>query len=141
MTTTAIDPRDLAAAVAGVPSGTPLTMVNLLRFTAVATYPEGSEHAGSPAVSGREAYMSRYVPAFELVAGRFGGGRLHFAGAVAARLVGPEQEGWDAVALVDYADIASFRRIVEDPQYLQQAESHRIAALQDWRLLATTTLS
>lgn len=140
MSTTSIDPDDLAAAVADVPAGTPLTMVNLLRFTTVATYPDDSDPAGLPAVSGREAYLSRYVPAFDAVAGRFGGGRLHFAGAVAARLVGPRQESWDAVALVEYADIASFRRIVKDPQYLQQAEPHRRAALHDWRLLATTTL-
>lgn len=139
MTTTSITPRDLAAAVADIPAGTPVTMVNLLRFTAVARYPDDGDLAGLPALSGRETYMSRYVPAFEAVADRFGGGQLQFAGAVAARLVGP-QERWDAVALVAYTDIAAFRRIVEDPRYLEQAEPHRAAALQDWRLLATTAL-
>lgn len=140
MKTTLIDPTDLAAALSDVPAGVPVTMVNLLRFFPDARYADGSEPAGLPAVSGREAYLSRYIPAFDLVAAEHGGGRLLFAGAVTARLVGPPQERWDAVALVTYADITSFQGVVEDPRYLDEAETHRVAALQDWRLLATAAL-
>jgi uncharacterized protein (DUF1330 family) len=133
-----LDPDDLAAASASFPADAPLVMINLLRFREQARYPGPT--ALEPC-TGRTAYFDRYVPAFAKTVEPFGATELLFAGDVVARLVGPRDELWDAVALVRYDSFAVFRRLVTDPAYLDQAEPHRNAALADWRLHATTIIS
>lgn len=59
-----------------------------------------------------------------------------FVGAVLACLVGPADEPWDDVALVEYPSFAAFRSVVEHPDYKRDAAPHRRAALENWRLIA-----
>ena len=133
-----LNPDDLAAASATFPADVPLVMINLLRFREQAQYPGPSD---LEPCTGRAAYFDRYVPAFAKTVEPIGATELLFAGDVVARLVGPPDELWDAVALVRYDSFAVFRRLVTDPAYLDQAEPHRSAALADWRLHATTIIS
>lgn len=135
MPTTETDPADLTAAIAAFPADSPLFMVNLLRFRPQAEYAADSDAA--PA-SGQEAYLARYLPAFNIAVQPYGGSELVFAGIVAARLVGPVDDNWDAVGIVRYPNIEAFQNLVNDATYQATAEPHRRAALADWRLYATT---
>ena len=138
MTTTEIDPTDLAAAVRRFPAGQPVWMVNLLRFRPQARY---SEAVGPiDAASGQQVYLTRYLPAFNRVMTPHGVSTLVFAAMVTARVVGPSDANWDAVAVATYPSIEVFRDLVEDPAYLAEAAPHRMAALADWQLFATTSL-
>lgn len=143
MSTTEIDPQDLAAAVRGFPDGQPVLMVNLLRFKLRADYSGTALDAAEDLadVSGREAYLTRYLPAFNQAMIPHGTSQLIFAGAVAARVVGPPEADWDAIAVATYPSIHAFRDLVGDPVYTGTAAPHRLAALADWQLFATTNLN
>ena len=132
-----IDPAALDAVVAALPAGDPLLMLNLLRFRDEADY--GGDTGLAPC-TGREAYFTRYLPAFNETVRRYGVSELVFGGDVVARVVGPVEDVWDTVALVRYPSVEVFRGLIADPAYLQTAAPHRVAALADWRLFATTSL-
>ncbi len=137
MPTTDIDPTDLDAALATFPADHPLFMVNLLRFHDQAQYPTASD---VKPCSGQEAYLTRYLPAFNEAVQPYGGSELVFAGIMIARVVGPVDDTWHAVAVVRYPSIHAFQHLIDDPGYQNAAEPHRRAALADWRLYATTAL-
>jgi uncharacterized protein (DUF1330 family) len=59
-------------------------------------------------------------------------GRVHFA------VIAPESEQWDDAVLVEYPSRKAFLGMVSRPEY-QAAASHRTAALEDSRLIATKT--
>ena len=110
-------------------------MLNLLRYNAQAQY----DRSGQQACSGREAYFTRYVPAFaEVTQGQ--GIAAQWIGTVQAALVAPADEAWDDVAIVRYPSFAAFREMIGGADDQAKAEPHRRAALADWRLLATTPL-
>ena len=133
-----IDPADLDAAVASFPENTPVYMVNLLRFRDQADY--GNDNTAYPPCTGQEAYMTRYMPAFSQAVQSHGGSELVYGGIVSARLLGPTDETWHAVGVARYDSIQQFRDLVNDHNYKKTAETHRFAALADWRLLATVSL-
>jgi hypothetical protein len=137
LTSTEINPQGLDAAVAAIPPGIPVFMVNLLRFRDQADYGDRTDLAPG---TGREAYFARYLPAFHETAGPYGPTELVFGGNVAGNVVGPLDEAWDGIGLVRYPSIEVFQQIIADPAYLENAEPHRVAALADWRLYATTSL-
>lgn len=111
-------------------------MLNLLRYNAQARY----ERSDQPPCSGREAYFTRYVPAFaEVTQGQ--GIAAQWIGTVKAALVAPVDEAWDDVAIVRYPSFAAFRAMIEGADYQAKADPHRRAALADWRLLATTAMA
>lgn len=121
---------------AAIAEDAPIFMLNLLRYKAQADYGGASEMAPC---SGREAYHERYVPAFgQLTQGE--GIQLFWLGSVMARVVGPPDETWDEIALVRYPSFSTFRRLIESEEYKAQADPHRRAALEDWRLIATTQM-
>ena len=135
----------LAAAARVVPEGSPVVMLNLLRYREVADYGGSPAPAGGPVTagaSGRAAYADGYLPAFAAVAAQAGVElEVLYYGQVHAALVAPPAERWDDVVLVRYPSLAGFRRIVGSPAYAQQADAHRLAALADWRLVATSPLA
>jgi hypothetical protein len=137
LTSTEINPQGLDAAVAAIPPGIAVFMVNLLRFRDQADYGDRTDLA---ACTGREAYFARYLPAFNETAGAYGPTELVFGGNVAGNVVGPLDEAWDGIGLVRYPSTEVFQKIIADPAYLENAEPHRVAALADWRLYATTSL-
>ena len=134
MATTEINRGSMDEAARALGDGEVL-MVNLLRYNAEARYEGGDQ----PACSGREAYFTRYVPAFAEVTRGQGIG-AQWVGSVHAALVAPADEAWDDVAIVRYPSFAAFRAMIEGADYQARADPHRRAALADWRLLATTPL-
>ncbi|MGW7003799.1 DUF1330 domain-containing protein [Streptomyces sp. NPDC054933] len=137
MPTLDISLPDFETAVSALPTDGPVVMANLLRFRDQAEYGPASEY--SPC-GGAEAYLTRYLPAFDAVVQPLGGSQLLYGGTVAARLLGPANAVWDAVGLVQYPSIDVFRRVLESPDYQRNAAPHRRAALADWQLFATTAL-
>lgn len=136
MKTTEINKSALQTTGTLAPDG-PVYMLNLLRYKEYADY---NNAAGTSPCSGREVYMQRYVREFRRLADEHGV-RLLFLGNVGISLVAPDAEQWDDVALVEYPDFSTFRNIVASNAYLENAEPHRLAALEDWRLIATNKVS
>ena len=131
--------ENLAAAAEAIPADKPILMLNLLRYREQADY---GERADAEPCSGREAYLERYVPAFNKIVADLGvkGINLFYTGAVVGQLVVPPDEKWDTVAVVEYPNFAAFRRVAESSEYQREAEFHRTAALEDSRLIATTKM-
>lgn len=117
---------------ARMPAGTPILMLNLLRFNERAVYPDGGEHAPC---SGREAYARYSRTALAKVHGV--GGEVQLAANAHMALIAPEGERWDQLLLVRYPSPEAFLAMLGDPEY-QAATVHRTAALADSRLIATT---
>jgi hypothetical protein len=136
MKTTIIDPEAVIAAQDKIPENTPFVMLNLLHFKEKADY---NDQKGFTSCSGQEAYLERYVPAFNKVAKaeNITGIKINYIGSVAGLLAVPSDEHWDIIALVQYPDFATFRKVSESKAYLTDAEPHRLAALEDLRLIAT----
>ena len=133
MATTEMDLKNLTALSRIIPNG-PVHMLNMLRYKEVADY---SDHKYLEKCSGQVAYLTRYGPAFQKVAADLGYQvQVSFVGTVLAALVGPADEQWDAVAVVEYSSFAEFRALVESSEYKRVAEFHRLAALENWRLIA-----
>lgn len=139
MKTVEITPEAVRAAADAIPAASPLLMVNMLRYRERADYGDRTDVAPC---SGREAYFQRYLPAFNQVAAAEGitGIAPVWVGTVLARVVAPPDEQWDDVAIVEYPNVAAFRRVVESPRYNADAAPHRQAALDDWRLTATVRM-
>ena len=141
MQTTELDPQNIAAAAKVIPENTPIVMLNLLRYKQHATYGDRTDFGSR---SGRQAYLQSYVPAFNEIAARSESTksiRPIFLGAMLACLVGPTDELWDDVVLVEYPSFAAFRSIAESLEYKRDAAPHRKAALEDWRLIALLSQS
>ncbi len=132
-----IDSGAIVAAAGLIPEEGPVIMLNLLRYRERADYGDRTDFAPC---SGREAYHQRYAPAIgpTVVAE---GIRLFWIGTALASVVGPSDERWDEILLVEYPSFAAFRRLVESPKYEAEAAMHRKAALADWRLIATIKAS
>ncbi len=135
MKTVELELDNVLAAEAKIPSGVPVTMVNLVEFFPNAKYDDPNQKS----CSGREAYMQRYAPAFNQVAAELGveGIEVVYVGAVAETILGPAEPKWDAIAVVRYPDFSALRKVTESSLYLEKAEPHRKAALKAWEFIAT----
>ena len=130
-----LDLNNVRAAEAKIPSGVPVTMINLVAFFPKAQYEDENEKP----CSGMEAYIQRYAPAFNQVAAELGVESIEviYVGTVAETILGPTEPKWDAVALVRYPDFAALRKVTESSLYFAKAEPHRRAALKAWEFIAT----
>ena len=137
MTTTVLTRETLQAGTATAPEDGPVVMLNLLRFNEQAHYQE----EGFSPCSGAQAYFERYVPAFNAAVSEFGGAKPVYIGSALSQLVGPPDDEWDNLALIQYPSYSAMVAILESPRYLREAEPHRIASLADWRFIATCELS
>lgn len=113
----------------------PVYMINMVRYRAVADYEGGSD---LPPCPGREAYFSRYAPAFAKVA-EGEDYSVFWVGNVCGMLACPPGEAWDDIVIVRYSSLPALRRILESAAYETDAAPHRRAALADWRFIATTS--
>lgn len=50
-------------------------------------------------------------------------------------IVGPADEQWDDMALVQYPNIEAFQSVAQSDEYQRDAEPHRLAALENVRLI------
>lgn len=124
--------EQLAAFAETMPTGTPIIMLNLLRFAAHATYSPDSPHS---ACSGREAYARYSQTALAKVHGV--GGEVQVMAKAHVALIAPTDEQWDELLLVRYPSKAAFLGMLADPEY-HAATVHRSAALADSRLIGST---
>lgn len=133
MKATEINPEAVLLTNSTLSKDEPFYMLNLLKFKEKADY--GNDTDFEPC-TGREAYLMRYAPAFNKVT-EGDDIKLLIAGTVIASIVGPSDEHWDLAALVQYPNFAAFKKVIESDSYKKQAEPHRLAALEDLRLIAT----
>lgn len=95
----AFSPAAYDAFIAEV-DATPVVMLNLLRFN-----PDG----------GREQYL-RYIAMAKPILARFGA-KILFGGNGLPVLTTGDEQGWDAVVLVQYPHRSAFNDMVGDPDY------------------------
>ena len=114
-----------------------ITMLNLLRFRALADYQETPELAPDKPISGREAY-DRYIR-HTLPYLQDTGGSITFLGAGGDYLVGPSGRGWDMAMLIRQNSVADFLSFASNEAYLAGI-GHRTAALVDSRILPLTDI-
>ena len=128
-----VNPEDLLSAERKIPSGTQIVMLNLV------AYRESVEYPGMERCTGREAYLTRYAPAFNKAAAAAGvnGIEVVYLGAVAACIVPSQKCQWDEVVLVRYPSFSALRKVIESPLYKSDAEPLRKAALKDWQFIVT----
>ncbi len=127
-----VDPeRDQFEVFKALPRDTPIEMLNLVRFRKQADY--AADHALSgKGLSGADAYRhysKESGPVFARV-----GGTMAYRGGFEAVLIGPAEEGWDAVFVAHYPNAAAFLEMVTDADY-RKAVVHRQAAVETSRLI------
>jgi hypothetical protein len=115
-----------------------VVMLNLLLFRAVADYSATPKLAPETPISGEEAY-DRYV-AHTLPLLKQSGGEILFLGAGGTFVIGPEGDRWDRVMLVRQNSVQAFMAFASNEAYLVGV-GHRLAALEDSRLLPLTELT
>lgn len=67
------------------------------------------------------------------------GSRILFYGASRAFLIGPEEEQWDRVLLVEHTSVVDFIAFSQTKEYLNGV-GYRTAALEDARLLPISAI-
>lgn len=104
----------------------PVVMLNLLKFRAVADYPEGHPGAG---VTGEAAY-ARYEALFTRELADVSGAVPLYNGPVMRVLVGSEADGdWDRMLIVRYPSRQHFLAMMANETY-RAGLVHRYAALE-----------
>lgn len=133
-----VDPERAAfEAFKALPRDAPVNMLNLVRFRALATYPDDHPNAGK-GLTGAEAYAAYgrdSDPIFTKV-----GGRVIWRGRMETMLIGPAAEHWDALFVAHYPTAGAFLAMVTDPDY-RIAVVHRQAAVATSRLIRCEGLS
>lgn len=107
-------------------------MLNLLRFRDQADYSAAPDSAPTTPITGREAY-DRYA-SHTLPYLRDRGGSLRFIGDAGHFLIGPLDERWDLVMIVNHQGLDALRDLADDPEYMAGI-GHQTAALEDSGLL------
>ena len=132
-----IDYSALADASKDFDASKPIYMLNLVKYRPEASYlPEHASLAGKPC-TGREAW-TRYLTAIRTLLPS--GAARFFVGNVVAGAVVPKDESWDVVGINVYPSLDDFRSMVESREYREGAMPHRLAALEDFRLVVLDRL-
>ena len=105
----------------------PVTMLNLLRFRDAAR-----DGLGCDGMTGAEAYR-KYGSGLMSMEPPFSGQPIWY-GTANVSVIAPDDEKWDEVALVRYANAAEFMSATSRPDYEEIAQA-RTAALADSRLV------
>ena len=117
-----------------LPDGEPFAVINLLRYKDRAEYPPGKM---TEKLTGRQAY-ERYSQLSVPFVNKAGGVPL-WRGNLAINLIGPKDESWDEVLIMQYPNRVAFQRMMTDPNYLAIV-FHRDAGVLDSRLYGVTSL-
>lgn len=118
--------------LANIPRNTPVTMLNLLRYSEQANYPANFK---AEPCSGKHAYTKRYLSCSKVHVAN-AGATILFEGPVVASLICAENEQWDSMIIVTYPSIEAFMQMAAAPEYTELA-IHRAAGLEDSRLIAS----
>lgn len=117
-----------------LPRGESIDMLNLVRFRALAAYPDDHPRHGA-GLSGAEAYRlysQESAPVFARA-----GGSIVWSAAPRLVLIGPAEEHWDAVFVARYPSASAFLEMVVNEEY-RKAVVHRQAAVATSRLIRTS---
>jgi len=110
--------------------GTPICMVNLLKFRDKAVYADGRETT----LSGREAYALYGRAVSKMIAET--GGKLLFSGQVRGLLIGEVEGLWDSVAVMMYPSFKVMAEVLGSAAYAE-IHVHRDAGLEGQVLIET----
>jgi len=133
-----IDPtREQFEAFKALPRDEPIQMLNLIRLTDRADYPEGHPNHGK-GMSGLEAYREYGRASAEIF--RSLGGRQVWAGRPDNVLTGPTDERWDLAFIAEYPNAGAFLAMVTNAEYREHVK-HRQAAVADSRLIRMKPLT
>jgi uncharacterized protein (DUF1330 family) len=122
-----VDPtREQFAGFRALDGTGPIHMLNLVRLRLRAAYEDGRQASG---VEAYRAYGRESAPVLERV-----GGKQVWIGRFEQTLIGPADERWDVVFIVEYPNPEAFVEMVRDPVY-REAVKHRQAAVEDSRLI------
>ena len=116
-----------------LPDGQPMAIINLLLFKEWAEYPPGTIEEKLSGQKAYEHYSELSIPFVNEV-----GGIPMWRGVVGANLIGPEDEQWDEVLIMQYPSRGAFQRMIANSDY-QKIVFHRTAAVKDSRLYAATS--
>ena len=114
-----------------LPRETPIHMLNLIKFRALAEYPVGHPNHGK-GLTGREAYAI-YSEAFQALVADDGAAMV-WSGPLECTVTGPADE-WDEAFVMGYPNSGAFMAMVKNPRYVAEALPHRTAAVADSRLI------
>ncbi len=114
-----------------LPRGTPIHMLNLIKFHELAQYPADHPDHGK-GISGRAAY-AKYAAGFQAVAEQLGA-RMVWHGDLECVVTGPADE-WDEAFVMGYPSSTAFFSMVKDAGYQAEIVAHRSAAVKDSRLI------
>ena len=107
-----------------VPGTGPVLMLNMLKF------------------ADRRLYVEEYLPTFQGVMKQLGlEAKVNLFSDVLASVIADESEDWDAILLVEYADVDASLTVAQSDAYREMAEPLRLAALADMKLYMTRRLS
>lgn len=112
-----------------------ITMLNLLKFKPLADYTEYKSIQPTSQITGRKAY-ELYLDATKPEIDKLGA-KVLFAGDCENFLIGPNDEHWDFLLLVEHQSLEKFMAYANSEVYKNNV-GHRYAALLDSRLLPTT---
>ena len=119
--------------LAALPDAQPFALINLLLYKEWADYPPGTV---SEKLTGKQAYERYTELAIPLV--NAVGGVPMWRGALAGNLIGPDEERWDELLIMQYPSRGAFERMLANPDY-QATLFHRTAAVSDSRLYGATS--
>lgn len=127
-----VDPsRENWQAFKDLPRDRPIHMLNLIKFRALAEYPEGHPNHGK-GLTGREAYEI-YKEGFQRVVANDGAAMVWEA-PIECVVTGPADE-WDEAFVMGYPNSALFMAMVKNAEYVRDVVPHRTAAVADSRLI------
>src|ERR1700756_2357016 len=122
-----IDPsKEQFAAFKDLPRDGAIHMLNLIRLRTRAAYPDGRQATGLEAY---RAYGRATMPIIKRL-----GAKQFWVGSFEQTLIGPADERWDLVFVMEYPSADALITMLRDPEY-RQAVLHRQAAVEDSRLI------
>jgi uncharacterized protein (DUF1330 family) len=107
-------------------------MLNLLKFKPIADYSLFPELKPTSDISGEQAYL-KYIESVLPLLDK-AGSKLLFQGKCSDFVIGPDDEKWDMMLLLQHKSAESFISFADNIEY-KKIEGHRTAALEDSRLL------
>ena len=116
-----------------IPDGHPFAVINLNLYKEWAEYPPDTVTEKLTGQQAYERYSELCVPFVNKV-----GGVPMWRGTFGVNLVGPSDERWDEVLIMQYPTRSAFQSMLTDPEYLKVV-FHRTAAIKDSRIYGATS--
>lgn len=119
--------------LASIPDGQPFALINLLVYKEWAEYPPGTVTDKLTGQQAYERYSELSVPFVNEV-----GGVPMWRGEFGVNLIGPAEDRWDEILIIQYPERSAFERMSTNPEFLK-VTMHRTAAVKDSRLFGAVS--